>query len=216
LRISACTETSSAETGSSATISFAAEREGPRDAHALPLAAGQFARQALAKLAARPYLAAAVRERGPALAAVGADAVETKRLLENGADALARIEAGIGVLEHQLNVAPQRPEAAHAGMGDVRPVEAQRAFGRLKQADDAARQRGLAAAGFADEAKGLAGHHIEADVIDGVHAACAAERAAGEDLAQPVDLDQRRAAHAAPRPAVEASPARPSSDSQQR
>ena len=42
-------------------------------------------------------------------------------------------------------------------------------FGGLEQADDAAAERRLSAAGLADEAERLSGLHVERHVVDGVH-----------------------------------------------
>ena len=50
--ICAWIETSSAETGSSAMISFGSQRQRPRDADALPLAAGELVRVAVVVLGA--------------------------------------------------------------------------------------------------------------------------------------------------------------------
>ena len=44
-------------------------------------------------------------------------------------------------------------------------------------AGDEAREGRLAAAGFADEADGLARHHVEIDAVDRVHVAPLAEEA---------------------------------------
>jgi hypothetical protein len=69
-----------------------------------------------------------------------------------------------------MTAAP-RAHVASAEGGDVLAVELDRAFGRLEQAQHQLADRGLAAAGFADEAERLAGLNREAHAVDGAHVA---------------------------------------------
>ena len=103
----ACTDTSSAETGSSATRNSGAgcERAGQPDA--LALAAGELVRIALARApAARPTCASSAATRGPPLAA-RAETMDRQPVRHLRADAPARVEARIRVLEHELHPPPQ-------------------------------------------------------------------------------------------------------------
>ena len=57
------------------------------------------------------------------------------------------------------------------GLGEIMAVEQDFAGIGLVDADDGAGQRRFAAAGFADQAHGLAGTNVEIDVIDGMNEA---------------------------------------------
>ena len=61
----------------------------------------------------------------------------------------------------------------------------------LEQAQDQARERGLAAARFAHDAQNAAGRHGEGDIVDGDHVTVGAQQTAldAEGLADGVDLD---------------------------
>ena len=82
------------------------------------------------------------------------------------ADRLARVERGIGVLEHHLHLAAQLAELVMVGAGDILAFEPHLARRRLGQPQDRATGRGLAAAALADETKGLATADIEAHAVD--------------------------------------------------
>ena len=98
LRICAWTDTSSADTGSSQTISFGFDRERARDADALALAAGELVREAVVVLGVEAddleQLLHAALDLG-----VGAELVHLERLGDDEADALARVQRRVRVLE---------------------------------------------------------------------------------------------------------------------
>ncbi len=80
----------------------------------------------------------------------------TQRLGDRLADRHARIEARERILEDDLEILAQ---LAHLGGGESAQVAAEpehRAVGLGDQLEDRARQRRLAAAGFADDAERLA------------------------------------------------------------
>src|ERR1700722_13264382 len=85
-------------------------------------------------------------------------------------------------------------------MGDVLPVDPDRARRRLAQPQYAARHRRLAATGFADQPKRLADTDREADAVDRMHGADPAAQHAGAHrimFDEVGDLQQRaRLAHA--------------------
>ena len=76
-------------------------------------------------------------------------------------DPHARMKRGIGVLEHELDLATQCGASRPFATGCPAPRKQDLAAGRLDQPQHAAAERGLAAAGFADEAQRLAGLQIE-------------------------------------------------------
>ena len=102
-------------------------------------------------------------------------------------DGLAGIEAGIGVLEDDLEVLPELPQLPAAQLHDVAAVVEDLAGGGLDEPDDGAAQGGLAAAGLAHDAHGLLGVDLEVDAVHGVEPGAALEL---EVLLEVVDLDQ--------------------------
>jgi hypothetical protein len=76
------------------------------------------------------------------------------------------VQRCVGVLEDHLHPAAERAEILLREAGDVLAVEDDLAARRLVQPEDGAPDRGLAAAGLADEPEGLAPSDGEADVVD--------------------------------------------------
>ena len=106
-------ETSSAETGSSATMSFGFERERAGDGDALALAAGELVRVARRGGLGQADEAKQLATRTRALGA-RADAVHVERLADDRADLVARVERAERVLEDDLHVAPPAPSGGPA------------------------------------------------------------------------------------------------------
>ena len=79
----------------------------------------------------------------------------------------------IGVLEDHLDLAAHRLQLGRRGGRQVAPSKRDLAAGRLFEPQDQPADRGLAAAGFADQAERLAGIDVEADVLDRAHRAAA-------------------------------------------
>ena len=92
--------------------------------------------------------------------------VVLQRLGDDAAGRHARIERRVRVLEHHLHALAVRAHRAGVEMRDVLAVEADRAGGRLDQAQQQRADRRLAAAGLADEAERLARRDREADAVD--------------------------------------------------
>jgi hypothetical protein len=138
-----------------------------RDADTLALAAGELVREAVNVLGVQAHaveqLAGAPAEVIPFLAA------QLERPADDLADALARVQRRLGVLEDHLHLPANRAQTLPAARGDVLALEAQRAPGRLQQPDEAARQRRLAATGLAHHAERLALVQRQRDVLDRMH-----------------------------------------------
>ena len=154
--ICAWTETSSAETGSSSTISLRLERQRARDADALALAAGELVREAVDVLGVQPDAVEQLAHAAPRSWPRGRP-VQLQRRADDLADALARVQRRVRVLEDHLHLAPQR---LHRSRGRPCVMSSPRKrivpVGRRRQPHDRARQRGLAAARLADEPERLA------------------------------------------------------------
>ena len=98
---------------------------------------------------------------------------------EDLADRHAGVEGGVGVLEDDGDVAAEAAELE--GGGGVGWVVEDMAAGGLDEAEEDAGEGGLAGAGFADEAEGLAAGEGEGDVVeDAVGAVVLGEVCGGE------------------------------------
>ena len=144
------------------------ERHGARDGDALALAAGQLPRQgaqgALGKADELDELIDA-----PLLLLRGADLVHQQRVAELVVDDHAGVERGRGVLEHDRDDATDLLAQVRRALRDVRPLEVHvTGRGRLQAAHDVCRG-GLAAAGLAHDAHGLARHELDGHALDGVN-----------------------------------------------
>ena len=101
------------------------ERERARDADPLPLAARELVRVAVVVLRAQ---ADAGEQLAHAALHVLLGLVDRERLADDLADALARVQRRVRVLEDDLHLAPQRPHAARCDeVRDVLAFEADRA-----------------------------------------------------------------------------------------
>ncbi|ELZ80681.1 hypothetical protein C454_10261 [Haloferax gibbonsii ATCC 33959] len=96
--------------------------------------------------------------------------VNLQRFGDDVADGHSRVETGKRVLEDDLGVPAERLEFVVVHLEDVRPVEGDRAAGRLAQSEQRLAGRGLPAPGLADEAERLAAFDLEGDAVDGLHA----------------------------------------------
>ena len=153
--ICAWIETSSADTGSSHTIELRLERQRPGDADALALAAGELGREAVVVLGVEADELHQLLHLALALVAVG-DAVDGERVADDRADATARVQRAVRVLEHHLHLAAQRAQLGPRQRADVGAVEHDPARGEVVQPGHAAGQRGLAAAGLPHQPERLA------------------------------------------------------------
>ena len=99
----------------------------------------------------------------------------------------------MGILEHHLRLSPELAQGEARAHGP--PVEPHIAFVGNDKMQQEARRRRLAAAGFADDAKGLAPVGGERHVLNRPHGRCIAREitlADGEMLRQSSCFDQRR------------------------
>ena len=119
------------------------------------------------------------------------------RLGKNVAHPHARIEARERVLEHHLHAPAQRPERRSGEIVDALSVEHDLSRGDVEQPQHRAADRGLAAAGFADERQRLAALDVERHAVDGTDRGRLLPEAAAQRkmLLEIVDLEER--AHAA-------------------
>ena len=164
-------DTSSADTGSSATMNSRLDRKRPRDADPLPLPAGEFVRKPLGMLGREADECAAARAMRSRSRRARVQAVRRQRL---------------------ASVSPTRRRGLRLAYGSWKMICMCRRYGRIARADSGARStpskrispavgsskpqhaasdRALAGAGFADEAKRFAAADVEADVVDGTHRA---------------------------------------------
>src|SRR5438132_10459771 len=121
-----------------------------------------------------------------------------ERGADDRADTLPRVEACVRILEHDLELAAQRPQLPQAQVLDSSSVELDLARGRLEQTDDTASERGFPAARFADESESLAFGQVERHVVDCVHELPVVPEGAsvdGEELLQVPNAQERRLAH---------------------
>src|SRR4029453_6416901 len=138
------------------------ERERARDADALALPAGKLMREAVVVLGREPDGLEQLLDSPLALLAV-ADAVDPHRVADDRPDPLPGVQRGVRVLEDHLHLAAQRPKCAGLELPDRAAVEDDVAVGRVEQPHDAAPQRGLPAAGLADDPERLAFRSADGD-----------------------------------------------------
>ncbi|MGY4361227.1 hypothetical protein ACVW0J_007720 [Bradyrhizobium sp. i1.7.7] len=127
------------------------------------------------------------------------------RLGQDVAHAHARIEARERILEHHLHAAAHLAHRARMCVVDALAVEDHLARRDVEQPQDGTADRGLAAAGLADQRQRLALRDFERDTVDGIDIfGLAAEQALFDRkmLLEVVDLEQRRT-HAAMAPLAE-------------
>jgi len=98
-----------------------------------------------------------------------ADAMDLQALGDDFTDGHARIERRVGVLEHNLHVAPQGLELGPTLGKHILTVEIDRAASVGRQAQHGAADGRLAAARLTHQAERLPFAHREADAIDGLH-----------------------------------------------
>jgi hypothetical protein len=131
------------------------ESQGPGQADTLALTAGELVGIPLHDGAAKPHLV----EQGPDLLLLPRSVthpVDLQGLTDDGADPHARVERGVGVLEHQLQVAPVAAQAAPTHARELDPLEPDRPCVGVLEGDQQAADGRLAATGLTDQAEGLA------------------------------------------------------------
>ena len=163
------------------------QRQGSGDADALPLTSGELVR-VLPHVVGRH--ADPSQEIGDHVIdlTLGHGSMDLERLGDRLAHGAAGIQAGEGVLEDDLRLAPVGPQRPGPEARDVGAVEPDGAAGRIEQADDQVRQRRFATAALADHRQRLASVDMQADLLHGVHAGAMTGR---EMLGERFDLDDR-------------------------
>ena len=147
---------------------FRLDGERPRDADPLPLPAGEFMRPAVGGVGGEAH---EIEQLGDAARDLGLrpHAMDGERLAEDLAHAHARVERAVGVLKDHLDAAVVAAELGPRQRADVEAVEADLALVGLDQPHQAAGERGLAAARFADDAERLAARDCEAHAVQRMH-----------------------------------------------
>ena len=163
------------------------QRQGPGDADALPLTSRELVR-VLPHVVGRH--ADPSQEIGDHIIdlTLGHRTMDLERLSDRLADRATGIQAGEGVLEDDLRLAPVRPQRPGPQVRDVGTIEPDGAAGRIQQADDQVGQRRFATAALADHRQRLAAIDVQADLLHGVHAGALSGR---EMLGERFDLDDR-------------------------
>ena len=139
--------------------------EGAREADALALPAGELVRVAMPELGPQADL---LEERDDPLVerASPGDPVQPERLADDRSGRHPRVERRVRILEDHVHLAAQRPHLAAREVGDVGAEDADRPGGRLHEPRDAVADRGLAAAGLADQADQLARADRQRHAVD--------------------------------------------------
>jgi hypothetical protein len=147
------------------------ERERPGDADALALAAGELMRVSVDVLGVEADDVEQVLHRLLAPLARRDLGVDLERLADDVADGHPRVEAGVRVLQHHLDVPPRPPQRAAAEPHHVLAAYVDGAGRRLLQPHQQLGQCGLAATGLAHHAERLAAPQLDVDAVDGSHGA---------------------------------------------
>jgi hypothetical protein len=153
------------------------EHESARDRDTLALAAREHVRIAPVVLRAEPHLGEHAAHARAAL--LGAKlGVHLEWLVQDASHLLARIERAVGILEHDLHLLAQLAPVLACDVGDVDPLDFERARARLLDQRQEARERALAAAGLADHRERTPGIHLERGAAQRLQGGAALEHAA--------------------------------------
>jgi hypothetical protein len=123
----------------------------------------------------------------------GAEPMNEQGFGDDAADLHPRVQAGLRILGHKLEIAPDPPELLALQLGELGALEPDSPGSRPAQLEDRARGRALAAAALPDEAERLSLRNPERHTVDGLD-----RRASAEDPAtprwvvhrEPVDLEE--------------------------
>jgi hypothetical protein len=146
------------------------ERQRPGQPDALSLPARELVCVAVDGVAGQPDLVQQAPD-DRSLLAGRAELLNRERLAHDAADAHAGIERRVRILEHELPISVQPLPLPESDLRQVPAGEADRAGRRALQAHDQPADRGLAAAGLADEPESGPGRDVERDARDRVHGA---------------------------------------------
>src|SRR6266496_1268350 len=156
--------------------------ERARDAHPLALAPRELVRIALRHGGQEARVTEKLLDARLAGRAVGDDAVDGQGLGDHLAHRHARVERAVRVLEDDLHLPAYRAELGGRRGRQVLALEKDRTAGRLLELEDAPARGGLAAAGLAHEAEGLAPAYRERHVVHRLDDATPAAEKAARDL----------------------------------
>ena len=197
------TDTSRAETGSSATTSGGETTRGAGDADALAFTAAQFMGEPVGEVCAQPHGRQYVEH--PSVGFGAADFLGDQRFGDHISDAPARVEGGERVLEDNLHLAPHIQHLLARGRNDIEAlmfaVQQDAALIRFDQAEEAAGDGGFAAAALADKAQAFTFVDGEGYIVNRLDVAhSTAEQAAldREEFTQIFDLQDRCVRHGTP------------------
>jgi hypothetical protein len=143
------------------------EDQRARDADALALATGKFVGIALHGFLGEADAAKNCGGARKALLCVESWFMNGKRFGNDFADAHARVQRGVGILEDHLRLPARGAQFRSAEREQVAPFELDFATVRLGEPEEHARESSLAAAAFADDSEGLAARDIETHAIHG-------------------------------------------------
>ena len=166
------------------------ERQRAGDADALTLAAGELLRVLVGRLGAEAdEVEQAADLHVAVLAALVHAFVGAPRLGDDVAGRHPGVQRRVGVLEDHLHAAAELQQFLAAQANGSMPSKLHGALVRTLQHQQCAGQRGLAAAGLADQAEGLAALEVEGDAVERAQPLLAGVGHA-ERLAQVADLEQ--------------------------
>src|SRR5262245_50364748 len=169
-------------------------REGPRDADALALAAGELVGIAAQVIGQEADRLEQLHHALLALLARRRQLVNDQRLADDRADGHTRVQGRVRVLEDDLHFLAERAQRPLVECRHVPPLERDLAGRRLDQPEDRPAGRRLAAARLAYQPERLAGHDVERHVVDRVnpgHLAREQPAPNREVLLEVPDLEQR-------------------------
>ena len=170
-----------------------ARRQGPGDADALALAAGEFVRKAVDRVARQTDFVHQRLNLFDQVAAAIDHAEIDQRFGQDIPDLHPRVQTAERVLEHHLHPLAHHSQLACLHVVDTLAVQINLAVGQLEKTQDRLADGGFAAAGFANQGQGFAAADIERYAIDGIDlGGDAAEQATvdGEMLLEVVDFEQ--------------------------
>jgi len=123
------------------------------------------------------------------------DLVDIQRLTDDVTDGHAWVERGIGILENDLHLAPERAQLLLVEVGNVGATDLDQTGRWLVKTGNRAADRGLATARFTNQTESLAFEDLERDIVDCLEFSCAAKTTADMEIfLEILDFEQDLAA----------------------
>ena len=164
------TDTSRAETDSSANDDFRIHRQCAGDTDALALPAGEFMRIAYGHRGIQ--IDALQQFPNPAFSFLpGTDLMDQQRFHDGKAHCKAGVQSRIGILEYILDITPQLLQLRAGYLRKFLPVKHNTARTRGFKPDQRTADSGLSATGLTHQAKGFTGIQVETHLLHGMDAA---------------------------------------------